>query len=73
MAKAFDTVNHKILLSKLARLGIGDMLLRWIENYLSLRKQCTSADNVTSSFLDIKCGVPQGSILGPLFFYNICE
>ena len=62
MAKAFDTVNHKILLSKLARLGIGNMLLKWIENYLSLRKQCTS------SFLDIKCGVLQGSILGPLFF-----
>ena len=68
MAKAFDTVNHKILLRKLAKLGIGNLLLKLIENYLADRKQCTTANNIKSSYSKILCGVPQGSILGPLFF-----
>ena len=68
MAKAFDTVNHSILVKKLANLGINDKLLNWIKNYLTGRKQCTTTNNITSSYLDISCGVLQGSILGPLFF-----
>ena len=68
MAKAFDTVNHNILITKLSNLGIGNSLLNWIKNYLDNRKQCTTANHITSSYKDIICGVPQGSILGPLFF-----
>ena len=63
--KAFDTVNHEILLKKCQKLGIHGNLLKWLENYLSNRKQ-TTANNVTSDTGDIVCGVPQGSILGPL-------
>ena len=68
MAKAFDTVNHEILIQKLSKLGIKQVLLNWIKNYLTNRNQCTFANGITSSFSDIVCGVPQGSILGPLIF-----
>ena len=68
MAKAFDTVNHKILCKKLYKLGINGRLIDWLENYLSGRKQCTLANGTTSPYHDIICGVPQGSILGPLLF-----
>ena len=68
MAKAFDTVNHNILLQKLNKLGIRRNTRRWLENYLTNRKQCTMANGTTSSYHDIVCGVPQGSILGPLLF-----
>ena len=68
MAKAFDTVNHGILCNKLKRLGVKGGIGNLIGNYLENRKQCTLANGVTSSYHDIKCGVPQGSILGPLLF-----
>ena len=68
MAKAFDTVNHEILCKKLEKLGIIGNIFKWIKNYLSHRNQCTSAHGITSSTLQLTCGVPQGSILGPLFF-----
>ena len=66
--KAFDTVNHQILLKKCEKIGISGNLLNWLKNYLSDRKQTTMANNVTSDTEDIVCGVPQGSILGPLLF-----
>ena len=66
--KAFDTVNHQILLKKLKKYGIDGNLLRWIEGYLTDRKQCTIANNIVSSNENIVCGVPQGSVLGPLLF-----
>ena len=66
--KAFDTVNHQILLKKLAKYGITGKLHAWISNYLTDRKQCAIANNTVSSLQNITCGVPQGSVLGPLLF-----
>ena len=66
--KAFDTVNHRILLQKLDMLGIKDNCLQWFKDYLTLRKQRTFANNCMSESAVIKCGVPQGSILGPTLF-----
>ena len=67
-AKAFDTVNHNILLSKLNHYGIRGNTLDWLKSYLTDRKQCVSIGNTNSSTLPIDIGVPQGSVLGPLLF-----
>ena len=66
--KAFDTVNHKMLLKKIEHFGINGKNLRWVKNYLSNRKQCTYANNILSEEKIITCGVPQGSVCGPLLF-----
>ena len=66
--KAFDTVNHQILINKLQNYGIRGALLEWLKNYLTNRKQCTVANNIVSDYRDITYGVPQGSVLGPLLF-----
>ena len=72
LKKPFDTVNHEILFHKLKLYEINDTCLEWFKNYVSNRKQCIVYDvynNIKkSAFLDILCGVPQRSILGPLLF-----
>ena len=68
LRKAFDTVNLKILLKKLQKSGIRHNLLEWCRSYLTNRHQRTMANGLTSNLLRITCGVPQGSVLGPLFF-----
>lgn len=66
--KAFDRVDHSILLSKLYRLGIRGDLLRWVKSYLFKRSQAVVLGGFRSNFIEIPSGVPQGSHLGPLFY-----
>ena len=67
-SKAFDTINHDILLSKLYRYGILGNPLRWFENYLYNRNQVVKIGDTISSSQTIICGIPQGSTLSPLLF-----
>ena len=67
-SKAFDTINHDILLYKLSHYGIRGKALEWFRNYLHNRKQYVHLNGLNSSYKDINYGVPQGSILGPLLF-----
>ena len=68
LSKAFDTVNHNILLQKIYRYGLRGHIYNWIQNYLSNRVQFVDFDGINSCTRSIVCGVPQGSILGPLLF-----
>ena len=68
-AKAFDSVNHDCILEKLKyKFNIDGLMLKFIKEYLKDRKQRVVVDNEISYTLDVKSGVPQGSILGPLLF-----
>ena len=67
-SKAFDTVDHKILISKLKNYGVRGNNLKWFESYLNNRKQFIAYNNKYTSFETITCGVSQGSIFGPLQF-----
>ena len=68
LSKAFDTVNHRLLLDNLRDVRVNSRSLCWFQNYIEDRKWSVMLGNVMSSFKQITCGVPQGSILGPLLF-----
>jgi hypothetical protein len=73
LSKAFDTINHDILLQKLNRYGIRGSALDWVNSYFKNRSQTvkikdTDGETILSDYRKIRCGVPQGSVLGPLFF-----
>ena len=68
LSKAFDSLNHELLVAKLQAYGFSYSSLKLISSYLSNRWQRTKINNTYSSWVEILLGVPQGSILGPLFF-----
>ncbi|KXJ07191.1 putative RNA-directed DNA polymerase from transposon BS [Exaiptasia diaphana] len=69
LSAAFDTVDHSILLNRLRyKFGVSGSALQWFKSYLSNRHQFVSIDNVSSDSLTLGCGVPQGSVLGPVLY-----
>jgi len=65
LSKAFDSVSHKFLTTTL---GYYNLFVPWFEDYLANRSQCTKINGLYSEFAHLDFGVPQGSILGPIFF-----
>ena len=68
LKKAFDTVNHAILIEKLRKYDSSDIAGDWIQSYLENRKQYCAANDLDSGTKTVTCGIPQGSCLGPLLF-----
>ena len=69
LAKAFDSVNHSILIKKLERYGIRGVALQLLTSYLLNRQHLTKLNGIKSDMKVLNIGVPQGSVLGPLLFY----
>lgn len=67
-SKAFDSVNHDLLLSKFSYLNFSVSAVTWFKNYLDGRKQCVLGTEGRTGWSEVNCGVSQGSILGPLLF-----
>ena len=68
MCKSVDKVDHGILLNKLKKIGINVKIGEWIHNFLSNRQQFLAINGTTSSEAQVRSGIPQGSVLGPLLF-----
>ena len=68
LSKAFDTIDHTILISKLEHYGVENNELQWVISYMHNRQQYVEIENTKSTTETITTGVPQGSILGPLLF-----
>ena len=68
LSAAFDTLEHKVILSRLQDLGLSGDALRWMASYLQRRSQSVVIDGVTSDVASLQYGVPQGSVLGPILF-----
>ena len=68
LQKSFETVNHKIIISKLRVMGVGQVALKWFDSYLWGREQTEEISDVFSEFRTVICGEPQCSILGPFVF-----
>ena len=69
MSAAFDTVDHELLLQRMfKRFGIDGQVLKWFQSYLQNRTQSVVIDGVKSISKDLRCGVPQGSVLGPILY-----
>ncbi len=68
LCKAYDTVDYKLLILKLAMNGLDDIALNWFHSYLNRRKQFVKFNNIISSELPLSMSIPQGTILGPVPF-----
>ena len=68
LQKAFDTIDHEILLQKLKAIRFSESTIKWLKAYLSERIFLVNIESKLSDFGELSCGVPQGSILGPLLF-----
>ena len=68
LSSAFDTVDHAILLTHLKNIGITGLVYDWFHSYLSGRSQAVFLEGVASDSVNLTCGVPQGSVLGPILF-----
>ena len=69
----FDTVNHRLLLEKLQRYGIGRSAWDWLDDYLKSRTQYVVLGHAESVMKVVEHGVPQGSVIGPLLYCNLCQ